>query len=291
MDRALSTVLAPWRKPTARHDPAKIVLDLDLAVALALGGDCLADVTLLREHRLTDRRLSYSVGFTLCTRSPRCSATGQRSCSAAVPPPQRTTVEAPGAAVVGSLKCSAESPMRPRGRRAYRQPPGGCIGRPRPQRPGGTTTMTATISPASRQDVLTARLAALRAEREQTLTETIPSGGGDMADRATNVDGHVRLAMLEQRIATVEDELAASQQPSARSTKDGVAVGDVVTLDLGDGPESFLLGSVDEAGDSVDVITPSSPLGQALQGARVGSTVSYATRPNRTLYATVVAVS
>ncbi len=151
--------------------------------------------------------------------------------------------------------------------------------------------MTATISPASRQDVLTARLAALRAEREQTLTETIPSGGGDMADRATNVDGHVRLAMLEQRIATVEDELAASQQPSARSTKDGVAVGDVVTLDLGDGPESFLLGSVDEAGDSVDVITPSSPLGQALQGARVGSTVSYATRPNRTLYATVVAVS
>ena len=48
MDRALSTALAPWRKPTARHDPAKIVLDL--AVALALGGDCLADVALLREQ-------------------------------------------------------------------------------------------------------------------------------------------------------------------------------------------------------------------------------------------------
>ena len=47
MDRALSTALAPWRKPSARHDPAKIVLDL--AVALALGGDCLADVALLRE--------------------------------------------------------------------------------------------------------------------------------------------------------------------------------------------------------------------------------------------------
>jgi len=45
LDRQLSAALAPWRKPLARHDPAKV---LDLAVALALGGDCLADVALLR---------------------------------------------------------------------------------------------------------------------------------------------------------------------------------------------------------------------------------------------------
>ncbi|ORB95589.1 IS1380 family transposase, partial [Mycobacterium persicum] len=43
---ALSDALAPWRKPLASHDPGKIVLDI--AVALALGGDCLADVGLLR---------------------------------------------------------------------------------------------------------------------------------------------------------------------------------------------------------------------------------------------------
>jgi len=46
VDRALSAALAPWRKPLAVHDPAKVVLDV--AVALALGGDCLADVALLR---------------------------------------------------------------------------------------------------------------------------------------------------------------------------------------------------------------------------------------------------
>jgi hypothetical protein len=46
LDRALSAGLAPWRKPAAMHDPAKVVLDL--AVALALGGDCLADIGLLR---------------------------------------------------------------------------------------------------------------------------------------------------------------------------------------------------------------------------------------------------
>jgi len=46
LDRGLSTALAPWRKPLATHDPGKIVLDL--AISLALGGDCLADVNLLR---------------------------------------------------------------------------------------------------------------------------------------------------------------------------------------------------------------------------------------------------
>ena len=46
LDRALSVALAPWRRPLAVHDPAKVVLDL--AVTLALGGDCLADVALLR---------------------------------------------------------------------------------------------------------------------------------------------------------------------------------------------------------------------------------------------------
>jgi hypothetical protein len=43
---ALSDALAPWRKPLARHDPGKIVLDL--AVSLAIGGDCLADLAQLR---------------------------------------------------------------------------------------------------------------------------------------------------------------------------------------------------------------------------------------------------
>jgi hypothetical protein len=46
IDRGLSAALRPWRKPLAVHDPGKIVLDL--ALALALGGDCLADVGVLR---------------------------------------------------------------------------------------------------------------------------------------------------------------------------------------------------------------------------------------------------
>ena len=46
LDVGLSAALAPWRKPFAIHDPGKVVLDL--ALSLALGGDCLADVGVLR---------------------------------------------------------------------------------------------------------------------------------------------------------------------------------------------------------------------------------------------------
>ncbi|MFE5690563.1 IS1380 family transposase [Streptomyces sp. NPDC056512] len=46
LHEAISAALAPWRKPRAVHDPGKILLDVALAVAL--GGDCLADVGMLR---------------------------------------------------------------------------------------------------------------------------------------------------------------------------------------------------------------------------------------------------
>ncbi|MFL4901690.1 IS1380 family transposase [Streptomyces sp. MMS24-I2-30] len=46
LDQAISAALAPWCKPRAVHDPGKILVDL--ALATALGGDCLADVAMLR---------------------------------------------------------------------------------------------------------------------------------------------------------------------------------------------------------------------------------------------------
>ena len=46
LDQGLSAGLARWRAPRAVHDPGKIIADL--AVTLALGGDCLADVATLR---------------------------------------------------------------------------------------------------------------------------------------------------------------------------------------------------------------------------------------------------
>ena len=46
LGEGLSGGLARWRAPRAVHDPGKIVTDL--AMTVALGGDCLADVAVLR---------------------------------------------------------------------------------------------------------------------------------------------------------------------------------------------------------------------------------------------------
>ena len=46
LNAALSEGLARWTKPTVTHRPGKVLTDL--AISLALGGDCLADAALLR---------------------------------------------------------------------------------------------------------------------------------------------------------------------------------------------------------------------------------------------------
>jgi transcription elongation factor GreA len=151
-------------------------------------------------------------------------------------------------------------------------------------------SVTAILDLATRHDLLIERLAALQAQREQTQREIAPQGRGDDADRATNVDGHVRLAMLDQRIAALETEIAEGLPRADRGAHDIVDVGDVLSVDFGDGPEDFLLGSVEQAAAGLDVITPGSPLGRALLGASVGTTVEYRAS-GRALRATVVAAA
>ncbi len=46
LDRALLSAMGRWRRTQARHDPANLLWDL--AVTLALGGDCLADIATVR---------------------------------------------------------------------------------------------------------------------------------------------------------------------------------------------------------------------------------------------------
>ena len=124
--------------------------------------------------------------------------------------------------------------------------------------------------------VLTARLATLRAERDVLLAETRTDNRGDAADQATNVEALIRLQSLDERIASLELEISDSRR---RPHPSGiVCLGDVVTLDLGDGDETYFIGPVEAAYAGVDTITPMSPLGQAILGAQVGSTVSYEPR-------------
>lgn len=141
--------------------------------------------------------------------------------------------------------------------------------------PANTDTLT----------LLSDRLGSLRAEREVVLADTLIAPTGDVVDRATNVEATIRLQLLDERIAALELEIDELRK---RGHIDGVvSVGDVVTLDLGDGDETYLVGPVEQAFAGADVVTPLSPLGRVIVGTRVGETVSYQPRPGVTMSVTI----
>ena len=134
--------------------------------------------------------------------------------------------------------------------------------------------------------VLRERLISLHAERDQAQAETRGEAVGDVVDRATNVEASIRLSILDERIATLELDIAAAAR---EEHIDGVvSIGDTVVLDLGDGPESFVVGSFEHVAAGVETVTPTSPLGKAIVGAAVGATVTYSPRKGVTLTATIV---
>jgi transcription elongation factor GreA len=133
--------------------------------------------------------------------------------------------------------------------------------------------------------LLNQRLRAMRAERAEVLVDALIAPSGDLADRATNVEASIRLQLLDERIAALELEIDELRR--RRHTDGVVSVGDVVTLDLGDGDETYLVGSVEQAFAGADTVTPMSPLGRAIVGASVGETVTYAPRPGVTMTVTI----
>ena len=139
-----------------------------------------------------------------------------------------------------------------------------------------------------RVSLLTERLAQLRAERADVFRDSLLVANGDVADRATNVEATIRLGLLDTRIAGLEVEIAESRH--RRHTDGVVSVGDVVTVDIGEGDETYLIGSVEQAAAGVDTITPGSALGRAIVGAEVGAIVSYEPRPGVQMRATIRSV-
>lgn len=104
-------------------------------------------------------------------------------------------------------------------------------------------------------------------------------------DAAKNEQGHneARIRHLESllRNATVVDG----------SEGDVVAPGTIVEVRTDDDEETteYLVGSIEERHDTFDVLSTSSPLGQALMGATPGQVVEYQ-GPKRTFQVEVVSV-
>ena len=94
--------------------------------------------------------------------------------------------------------------------------------------------------------------------------------------RSGEVSSRELVTLYLERITRLELEI--DQLSRSRRADGVVSVGDRVRLDLGDGPEEYVVGSVEQVAAGVPTVTPGSPLGRAIVGAEVGSTVSYEPR-------------
>lgn len=144
-------------------------------------------------------------------------------------------------------------------------------------------------------DRLAAELEDLRTRGRVEIARAIEAARA-LGDLSENGDYHAAKdtqgkmeARIRQLGATLED---ARIVDSTTAGADGeVTTGVVVSLRYvgDDDEERYLIGSIEERGGGVSVISPASPLGQALTGAKAGDRVSYQA-PSGTLEVDVVAV-
>jgi transcription elongation factor GreA len=80
----------------------------------------------------------------------------------------------------------------------------------------------------------------------------------------------------EARIRTLQNILKEAKVGEAPESNGVVVPGTVITADVAGGEEVFLLGSREIAsGSELDVYSEQSPLGEAIQGLKVGESTSY----------------
>jgi transcription elongation factor GreA len=116
----------------------------------------------------------------------------------------------------------------------------------------------------------------------------------ELGDLSENGDYHAakdEQGKMEARIRQLTAML--DRAVIVEESGDGVVrPGSVVTIryDGDDDSERYLIGSIEERHDELDVISPGSPLGQSLLGAAQGSTVEYETPTGARLKVEIVGV-
>jgi transcription elongation factor GreA len=104
---------------------------------------------------------------------------------------------------------------------------------------------------------------------------------GDLKENAGYHASRDELGKIDGRIAQLTDMLERAQVGETPADDGVVEAGMKVTVKLVglDLTETFLFGAREMAGDDIKVYSPQSPLGQAIDGAKRGETVTY-TLPN-----------
>jgi transcription elongation factor GreA len=97
---------------------------------------------------------------------------------------------------------------------------------------------------------------------------------------------------MEGRIRHIEALLARAEIVDDVAGGGEVRAGSVVEIcyEGDDDSDRYLLGSIEERHDELEVISPGSPLGAALIGAKAGDTVSFEAPNGNTLRVEILAV-
>jgi transcription elongation factor GreA len=116
----------------------------------------------------------------------------------------------------------------------------------------------------------------------------------ELGDLSENGDYHAakeEQGKMEGRIRHIQALLDKAEIVEADASGEAVQAGSVVEIRYAgdDSTDRYLLGSIEERAD-LDVISPGSPLGQALIGAKPGQTVSFEAPSGATLQVEVVSV-
>lgn len=144
-------------------------------------------------------------------------------------------------------------------------------------------------------DRLSAELEQLRTHGRVEMADRIERARehGDLRENAEYHAAKEEKAKMEARIARIAGILENAVIIPEGEGDGTVANGSIVTLryegDDEDETERYLIGSIEERHDDLNVVSPTSPLGEALLGAAVGDVVGYAA-PNGELRVEVVAV-
>lgn len=137
-------------------------------------------------------------------------------------------------------------------------------------------------------------LAHLTGPANEAITAQIAAARA-LGDLSENGDYHAareEKGKMQGRIQQIQALLENAVVVSPDGPTDRVAVGSLVDLRFGDDeePERYLIGSIEERHEDYDVVSPSSPLGKAMIGARAGNVVQYEAPAGR-VDVTVVAVA
>ncbi len=140
-----------------------------------------------------------------------------------------------------------------------------------------TTTGTVWLT-QTKYDELRTELDRLKTETRAEIVKRV-SDARDEGDLKENAGYHAardELSKVDGRIAQLSDMLERAEVGETPPDDGVVEPGMFVTVLLGGSEQKFLLGAREMAGDSgVEVFSPQSPLGQAINGARKGDTVDY----------------